>query len=124
MPPAARRTRVEPPPRRSRCPVSCTLDRLGDRWTLLIVRDMVRGKRRFAEFLASPEGIPTNILANRLKRLVALGVVRSRRYQDHPPRFEYALTAKGKDLGPVLRAMVDWGITHAGGRTPPPALRR
>ena len=59
--------------RRSRCPVACTLDVLGDRWSLLVVRDVMRGKRRYAEFLESPEGIPTNILADRLKRLVGEG---------------------------------------------------
>ena len=107
-------------PRRSRCPVSCTLDVLGDRWTLLVVRDLIRGKRRFVELVESPERIPTNILADRLKRLVSLGVIQSRRYSDHPPRVEYQLTAKGEDLRPVLRAMVDWGIKHAGGRVPPP----
>jgi DNA-binding HxlR family transcriptional regulator len=107
-------------PRRSRCPVSCTLDVLGDRWTLLVVRDLMRGKRRFAELVDTPEGIPTNILSDRLKRLVRTGVVESRRYSDHPPRVEYALTEKGNDLRPVMRAMVDWGVRHAGGRTPPP----
>ena len=107
-------------PRRSRCPVACTLDVLGDRWTLLVVRDLIRGKRRFAELVESPERIPTNILSDRLKRLVSLGVIQSRRYSDHPPRLEYQLTAKGEDLRPVLRAMVEWGITHAGGRMPPP----
>ena len=106
--------------RRSRCPVSCTLDVLGDRWTLLVVRDLIRGKRRFAELVESPEGIPTNILADRLKRLVSLGIVESRRYSERPPRLEYQLTAKGEDLRPVMRAMVDWGIKHAGGRVPPP----
>ena len=111
------------PPRRSRCPVSCTLDVLGDRWTLLVVRDLIRGKRRFAELVESPEGIPTNILAERLKRLVSLGVVQSRRYSDHPPRLEYQLTAKGEDLRPVLRAMVEWGVKHAGGRVPSPLPR-
>jgi DNA-binding HxlR family transcriptional regulator len=108
------------PPHRSRCPVSCTLDILGDRWTLLVVRDLVRGKRRFAELVESPERIPTNILTDRLKRLVGLGVVESRPYSDHPPRVEYQLTAKGEDLRPVLRAMVEWGVKHAGGRLPPP----
>ena len=106
--------------RRSRCPVSCTLDVLGDRWALLVVRDLMRGKRRFAELADSPERIPTNILADRLKRLVGLGVVQSRQYSDHPPRVEYQLTAKGEDLRPVLGTMVDWGIKHAGGRVPPP----
>ena len=107
-------------PRRSRCPVACTLDVLGDRWTLLVVRDLIRGKRRFAELVESPERIPTNILTDRLKRLVSLGVVKSQRYSDHPPRVEYQLTAKGEDLRPVLRAMVEWGVKHAGGRMPPP----
>jgi DNA-binding HxlR family transcriptional regulator len=111
-------------PSRSRCPVACTLDVLGDRWTLLVVRDLVRGKRRFAEFAESPERIPTNILADRLKRLASLGVVESRRYSDHPPRVEYQLTAKGDDLRPVLGAMVEWGVKHAGGRMPPPIPSR
>ncbi|HEX6163326.1 MAG TPA: helix-turn-helix domain-containing protein [Vicinamibacterales bacterium] len=106
--------------RRSRCPVACTLDVLGDRWSLLVVRDVMRGKRRYAEFLESPEGIPTNILADRLKQLTAKGVLRSHRYSQHPPRVEYALTPKGEDLRPVMRAMVDWGVRHAGGVAPPP----
>ena len=105
--------------RRSFCPVSCTLDVLGDRWTLLVVRDLMRGKRRYAEFVESKEGIPTNILADRLKRLQTDGVIRSRRYSEHPPRVEYELTAKGEDLRPIMRALVDWGVKHAGGRTPP-----
>lgn len=106
--------------RRSRCPVACTLDVLGDKWTLLVVRDIMRGKQRYAEFLDSPEGIPTNILAERLKRLTAKGIVRARRYSEHPPRVEYTLTAKGEDLRPVMRSMVEWGVRHAGGRMPPP----
>lgn len=106
--------------RRSFCPVSCTLDVLGDKWSLLVVRDVMRGKRRYAEFLESPERIPTNILADRLKRLAGKGVITSRRYSQHPPRLEYELTAKGEDLRPIMRAMVEWGIRHEGGRTPPP----
>ncbi len=82
------------------------------------MRDLVLGKRRFAEFEASPESIPTNILADRLKRLVATGIVSASRYSEHPPRVEYALTAKGEDLRPMVRAMVEWGVKHAGGRTP------
>lgn len=105
--------------RRSRCPVACTLDVLGDRWSLLVVRDLMRGKRRYAEFLESPEGIPTNILADRLKRLAAKGVIRSHRYSQHPPRVEYELTPSGDDLRPIMQAMVEWGVRHAGGRTPP-----
>lgn len=78
------------------------------------------GKKRYAEFVESPEGIPTNILAERLKRLTAKGVIRSRRYSEHPPRVEYELTPKGEELRPIMRAMVDWGVRHAGGRTPLP----
>ena len=112
---AGRRThpaRSAAAPRRSRCPVSCTLDVLGDRWTLLVVRDLMRGKRRFAELVDTPEGIPTNILSDRLKRLIATGIVESRRYSEHPPRVEYALTPKGEDLRPVMRAMVEWGVSR------------
>lgn len=111
-------------PRRSRCPVSCTLDVLGDRWSLLVVRDLVRGKRRFAEFLDSKEGIPTNILADRLKRLVAGRIVAAKRYSTHPPREEYVLTAKGEALRPVVRAMAEWGVKHAGGRMPADVVPR
>jgi DNA-binding HxlR family transcriptional regulator len=118
--PAARRT-VRP--KRSACPVSRTLDVLGDRWSLLVVRDLMRGKRRFAEFTESKEGIPTNTLAERLKRLVRAGIVESHRYSEHPPRVEYVLTPKGEDLRPMMRAMVDWGVKHAGGRLPEPIAR-
>jgi len=83
-----------------------------------VIRDLVRGKRRFAEFLGSSEGIPTNILADRLKRLVQAGIIASSRYSDHPPRVEYRLTTKGEELRPILRAMVEWGVRHAGGRPP------
>jgi DNA-binding HxlR family transcriptional regulator len=107
-------------PRRSRCPVACTLDVLGDKWSLLVIRDLMRGKRRYAEFVDSPERIPSNILAERLKRLTTLGLIRATPYSRHPPRLEYTLTPKGEDLRPIMRAMVDWGVRHAGGRTPPP----
>ena len=107
--------------RRSFCPVARTLDVLGDKWSLVIVRDLMRGKRRYAEFVESPERIPTNILADRLKRLTLRGVIRSRRYSNHPPRVEYELTPKGEDLRPIMRAMVEWGVRHEGGRLPPPA---
>lgn len=106
--------------RRSKCPVACALDIIGDRWSLLVIRDLVRGKRRFAELAGSSEKIPTNILADRLKRLQEAGVIVAQRYSAHPPRVEYALTARGEDLRPILRAMVDWGVRHAGGRVPPP----
>ncbi|MGE0813395.1 MAG: winged helix-turn-helix transcriptional regulator [Vicinamibacterales bacterium] len=100
--------------------MSRTLDVLGDRWSLLVVRDLVRGKRRFSEFAASPEGIPTNILAERLRRLTSRGIVRASRYTSAPPRVEYVLTDKGAALRPVLAAMAAWGVRHAGGVMPPP----
>jgi DNA-binding HxlR family transcriptional regulator len=91
---------------------------------LLVVRDLVRGKTRFAEFLESKEHIPTNILAERLKRLTTAGIVKAKRYSAHPPRVEYLLTAKGEDLRPVVRALADWGVRHAGGRLPPDVVAR
>jgi DNA-binding HxlR family transcriptional regulator len=118
--PARRKSGTATRSKRSACPVSRTLDVLGDRWSLLVVRDLMRGKRRFAEFLESKEAIPTNTLAERLKRLVRAGIAESHRYSEHPPRVEYLLTAKGEDLRPIIRAMVDWGVQHAGGRLPQP----
>jgi DNA-binding HxlR family transcriptional regulator len=121
---AKRTKRLTAGVRRSLCPVAGTLDVLGDRWSLLVVRDLLRGKRRYAEFLDSSEGIPTNILAERLKRLAAHGIISKRRYSVHPPRMEYELTAKGEDLRPVLRAMLDWGLEHVPGtRRPAPPSR-
>ena len=100
---------------RSPCPVSCTLDLLGDKWTLLVVRDLLLGKTTYTEFRKSPEGIPTNILAERLRRLQAAGIVEKSRYQERPVRHAYRLTEKGRDLQPVLLAMVDWGNKHIPG---------
>lgn len=98
------------PARRSPCPVACSLDIFGDRWTLLIVRDLLFGRTRFKDFTASPEGIPTNILADRLERLLAHGVVEQIPAEDGTKRLAYRLTEKGKALGPVLKAMRDWGL--------------
>ena len=97
-------------PRRSRCAVACSLDIFGDRWTLLIVRDLFFGRTRFKDFAASPERIPTNILAERLERLLAHGVIEQIPAQDGTKRLAYRLTEKGKALGPVLKAMRDWGL--------------
>ena len=99
-----------PAPRRSPCPVACSLDIFGDRWTLLIVRDLLLGRTRFKDFTASPEGIPTNILADRLERLLAHGVVEQIPAEDGTKRLAYRLTEKGEDLGSVLKAMRDWGL--------------
>jgi DNA-binding HxlR family transcriptional regulator len=96
--------------RRSQCPVACSLDVIGDRWTLLVIRDLFAGKHRYGEFLSSPEGIPTNILAERLKRLESAGLVASVPYSEHPPRFEYQLTERGRELRHVLDALATWGL--------------
>ena len=95
---------------RSCCPVSCSLDVLGDRWTLLVIRDLLRGKTRYGDFLSSAEGIPTNILADRLKRLEDAGVVASTPYSSHSRRKDYRLTQAGEALGPVVAALRDWGL--------------
>jgi DNA-binding HxlR family transcriptional regulator len=100
---------------RSPCPVASTLDLIGDKWSLLIIRDMVHGKRTYGELLDSPEGIPTNILADRLRRLEDAGIIASTAYQDRPVRYAYTLSDKGKDLGEVLLALVKWGKKHIPG---------
>lgn len=105
------RTRPSPAaPRRSPCPVSCTLDILGDRWTLLVVRDLLLGRTRFKDFAASPEGIPTNILSDRLARLQLHGIAEQIPAADGTKRFAYQLTDKGKALRPALKAIRDWGL--------------
>src|SRR5262245_45846013 len=101
---------------RSPCPIAGALDLLGDRWTLLVVRDLLLyDKRRFADFLASKEGISTNILAERLERLERRGIVERRRYSERPPRDEYWPTARGLELIPVLRELVRWARRHVPG---------
>ena len=96
--------------RRSPCPVACGLDVFGDRWTLLVVRDLMMGAERFKQFTASPEGIPTNVLADRLNRLVRHGVAEQVAAADGSKHPAYRLTEKGRDLIPVLGAMRDWGL--------------
>jgi DNA-binding HxlR family transcriptional regulator len=96
--------------RRSPCPVSCSLDVLGDRWTLLVVRDLLLGRTRFRDFAGSPEGIPTNILSDRLERLLQHEIVRRIPAPDGTKRFAYSLTKKGKALRPLLEALRDWGL--------------
>lgn len=102
-------------PRRSACAIASTLDLVGDKWSLLVVRDMFHGKRTYGELLDSPERIPTNILADRLKRLEGAGIIASSAYQERPVRYAYALTDKGRELGDVLLALVRWGKTHIPG---------
>jgi DNA-binding HxlR family transcriptional regulator len=95
---------------RSPCPVACTLDLIGDRWTLLVVRDMVLGRKRFKEFVSSPEGIPTNILAERLARLTVAGIIRHAPSDDGTKHQAYELTPKGRALLPVLKGLRNWGL--------------
>lgn len=110
-------------PKELRCPVASTLELIGDRWTLVVVRDLFLGKTRFGQFQESPEGIPTNILSDRLRRLEDLGILCKELYQERPPRYEYLLTPKGRELQPVLRALRVWGLKHLEGTGIPPALR-
>jgi DNA-binding HxlR family transcriptional regulator len=93
------------------CSIARSLELIGERWTLLIVRDVFRGLRRFDEMQESL-GIARNVLANRLDRLVEEGIFEKRRYQEHPPRCEYFLTEKGIDLWPVLVSLIKWGDKH------------
>lgn len=101
------------------CPVARSLDLLGDRWTLLIVRDLLRGRGRFQELTESLPGIAPNILSDRLKLLEAGGIVTRRFYSDHPPRAEYVLTEKGQHLDVVVGALAAWGARHADAHATP-----
>jgi DNA-binding HxlR family transcriptional regulator len=105
---------------RSGCPIATTLDIVGDRWTLVILRDMLTGKTRFSQFLTSPEKITTNILATRLATMERMGLVTKKAYQLHPKRFEYALTREGTALLPVLQAMCRWANEFVPGTWTPP----
>lgn len=111
------KTRVAKPGafRRSSCAIANTLDLVGDKWSLLVIRDMLHGKKTYGELLASPEGIPTNILADRLKRLEEAGIISSAAYQERPPRYAYTLTGKGAALGDILLALVRWGKAYIPG---------
>ncbi len=94
------------------CPVAKTLEVVGDRWTLLAVRDLLPGSRRFQDLLASLPGIAPNILSDRLKLMMDHGLVTRRFYSDHPPRAEYTLTDKGRELGTIVGALAAWGSRH------------
>ena len=92
------------------CPIARTLDIVGDSWTILILRDLVvGGARKFQDFERSLKGISPTTLSARLKRLEEAGIVERRFYEQHPPRAEYLLTDRGKDLRPVLKALLEWG---------------
>lgn len=94
------------------CAIAQTLDVLGDRWTLLILRDLMAGLHRYNDILESCAGMSPNVLSDRLKRLEAEGVVHRRYYKELPPRVEYTLTEKGWEVRPVLMALLDWGRKH------------
>jgi DNA-binding HxlR family transcriptional regulator len=100
---------------RSPCAVACTLDLVGDKWSLLVVRDLLPGNVTYGELQNSPEGIPTNILADRLRRLEQAGLIAKSAYHEHPVRYVYGLTEKGRALSDVLRALVRWGKKHIPG---------
>ena len=100
---------------RSLCPIANALEVVGDKWSLLIVRDLFRGKSTYGELLDSFEKIPTNILAERLKRLEAAGIITSSPYQERPVRNAYTLTKKGSELADILQALVKWGKRHIPG---------
>jgi DNA-binding HxlR family transcriptional regulator len=100
---------------RSVCPVACTLDLVGDKWTLLIVRDLMSGKTHFKEFLASPEGIATNILTARLVRLASHGLIERYPSGEIAGREAYRLTEKGGSLRRLLGEIKAWGLHHIDG---------
>ncbi len=105
---------------RSCCPLTNALDIIGDKWTLLIVRDIIFiGKSQFGDFLESPEGISTNILTDRLKKLEEYGLVNKTPYQKKPMRYAYTLTQRGLDLKPVMMEILNWGHNNIEGTAGP-----
>src|SRR5215470_16642472 len=99
--------------RQRSCPVARTLDLIGERWTILILRDLfLQGPRRYQDFQESLAGVAPNTLSARLKELEADGLIARRLYNERPPRLEYYLTEKGRSLGPVLRSLREWGRSN------------
>jgi len=103
------------------CSIAKSLEVIGERWTLLIVRDVMNGNRRFGELQRSL-GVARNVLSSRLQRLVEEGILERRAYQESPPRYEYFLTEKGLDLWPSLIALLAWGDRYSAGAEGPPML--
>src|SRR6267378_2325152 len=113
------------PQRRSSCPINVSLEIFGDRWSLLIIRDlMLRSLRTYKEFLSSDEGIATNILAERLQRLEAAGIISTSRDAEDRRKVVYRLTAKGIDLAPIVVELILWGAEHEATGAPPAAVRK
>lgn len=95
------------------CPVARTLEIIGDKWTILILRDLfLDGAKKYQDLQDSLAGISPNILANRLKKLISHDIVKKTIYSEHPPRYEYQLTRKGESLKLILLNLKDWGINH------------
>ena len=105
---------------RSPCPIASALDLVGDRWTLVVLRDLLTGKTRYSEFLKSPEGITTNILADRLAKMEEAGLITKAPYQERPVRHAYELTEMGRALHPMLREMCHWSNRYMPGTWTPP----
>ncbi len=103
------------------CSIAATLEVVGERWSLLIVRSVLLGVRRF-DALQQDLGVARNVLQARLERLIEHGVLERRRYQEHPPRYEYFLTEKGLDLWPTIVALLQWGDRYAPTPDGPPVL--
>jgi DNA-binding HxlR family transcriptional regulator len=95
-------------------PLAAALDRVGDRWSLLLVEAMLDGPRRFSDLLEVVRGLAPNILSDRLRRLEREGIIVARPYSERPPRMTYALTAEARDLAGALRLLADWGARGAG----------
>jgi DNA-binding HxlR family transcriptional regulator len=111
-----------PAPREPRdCSIARTLDVVGEKWALLVVREVFLGNRRFDEMVRRT-GAPRDTLTARLRTLVDSGVLRRRQYSDHPQRFEYHLTAAGRDLYPVILTLLRWGDEHLAGPDGPPLV--
>jgi DNA-binding HxlR family transcriptional regulator len=96
--------------RRSPCPIACSLDLFGDKWTMLVIRDLALGRTSFKDFATAPENIPTNILSDRLGRLMDSGMISQAPVEGDGRRHTYHLTPKGLALRPVLLALRDWGL--------------
>ncbi|WP_210413975.1 winged helix-turn-helix transcriptional regulator [Luteithermobacter gelatinilyticus] len=105
---------------RSPCPITSALDLVGDKWTLVILRDLALGKSRYKQFQESPENIPSNILADRLRRMEEHDLLVKTAYQQRPPRYEYRLTQKGRDLIPLLHVLAKWSLKYRLGCWDPP----
>jgi DNA-binding HxlR family transcriptional regulator len=103
------------------CAIAAALDVVGEKWSLLVVRELFLGCRRFSD-IAANTGAPRDILTVRLRRLEEVGVLTRRAYSEHPPRYEYVLTDAGRDLRPVIMALKYWGDTHVLPQPLPPVL--